>query len=195
MAAFGICLNCFSSNKAEKSRVRSHLSHLLIAVILSVIFAIAWIFFLISAADPFVNVSLAAQYVYAFFFAIHGVLLLILYTVRSPETRSEWVRIWYIFTCNKDTYHVRQTMSLSGENSTRGGTYLSNKSPLPLELEGGVQLKESSSLAAPEFTKGPDTSFTVENTPATTSEMVENEDIDEQKKLDLDEQPKASTHL
>ncbi|XP_064394599.1 deleted in malignant brain tumors 1 protein-like isoform X5 [Halichondria panicea] len=199
MATCGICLHCFSSsNEAKKSRVSSHLSHLLIAVILSVIFSVAWIFFLISVADSFVNVSVAAQYIYAIFFAVHSVLLLVLYAVRSPDTRSEWVRLWYILTCNKDTYHVRQT-ALSGEDSTRRGTYLSNKSPLPQELESGVQLKESSSLAAPEFTKGPDTSFTVENTLATTSEMVENEDIDEKKKLDsdhLDEQPnEPNTHL
>ncbi len=178
---------CFSNNQ-EKSRVSPHLSHLLVAVVLSILFTVAWTFFLISVADPLENVNVASQYIYAVFFAVHSIFLLVLHAVRSPETRMEWIRIWHTLTCNKDTYHVRQT-----ENSPPKEVYLSNKSTLSQELEGGMVLKEVSSVEATEFVKTPDTSLALENFTAT-HEMTEKEDL-EKKQIDFPEELNSSTHL
>lgn len=193
MVALYICSSCFSISQEEKSQIKLPLSNLLVAVTLSIFFTVAWIFFLISVADPLENVNFASQYIYAIFFAVHSILLLILYAVRSPDIRSEWVRMWYIFTCKKDIYHVRETAVLSTDNSQQKEIFLSNKSPQSQELERGIMLKESSSLVATEFVKAPDTSFFVENSTATSNEMTEKDD--EKKQINFHEEMNASTHL
>lgn len=190
-----LCAYYVSKDTSDQERASSQLSHIAIAAILYLFFGVAWVFVLISTVNPLSTLDVASQYIYAFFFAFHSILLLILHALRTPDTRAEWRRGWYTLTCRRDAYHVHLAKTLSGPDSPVTATYLSNRTATE-QLEGGMQLQEAATELAPEFVKRLDTGMTIENeyvVGPTSGEMQAEDDKQELDKLDT--LKKEDTHL
>lgn len=87
--------------KAARSRVQKYTAAL---CILSIFFAVAWVFALIGTRDVPMAVHEIAQYIFAVFITLHAVFTLILHTLRTPEVKQVWMRLWYLVTCKGQRY-------------------------------------------------------------------------------------------
>lgn len=92
--------------------------YLLIAVILSLLFGLGWVFGLIGTSSLPPGVSIPAQYLFSIFIGLQGILVFILHAIRSPDSREEWKRWWYSITCRAEQYRVFRTASITGTTST-----------------------------------------------------------------------------
>lgn len=116
--------------KAAKSRVQNYIA---VLAILSILFAVAWVFALIGTSDVATDVNEAAQYIFAVFIALHAVFTLILHTVRVPEAKQVWTHLWYLLTCKRDQYAPSRTYVTSEPTSRYRETELASRS-----FEGGA---------------------------------------------------------
>ena len=106
--------------------------YLFIAMVLSLLFGLGWVFGLIGTSSLPQGVSIPAQYLFGIFIGLQGVLVFILHAIRSPDSREEWKRWWYTITCRADQYRVFRTASITGATSTstarRENIYMTNAS-------------------------------------------------------------------
>lgn len=114
-----MCLGMSKASQALKSHTKKHI---LVAMILSILFTIAWVFGLIGMSDEPQRLHEPAQYIFAVFIALHAVVTLILHTFRSPDARESWTRLWYIVTCSRDKYSPKRTFD-TAEAEARLGRY------------------------------------------------------------------------
>lgn len=168
---FSIVRICRSSRrKSHEQHDRGHISTL---CILSLLFAVAWAFGLAGTSRGVAPLpSEVTQYVFAVFITLHGVFTLILHTLRSPEAKEVWAKLWYVLTCKRGTYSPGSTTkSRYGDRGDRGDTELSSQ---PFERKGQMPSDE-------DMRKDPSIGGVVVNTYVSTGNgggmtMVDNEE-------------------
>ncbi len=83
----------------EKQKMNKEYKKLAVIILtLSVLFGLGWAFGFLIPTDLHsdgVVVSTVAQYIFSILVGFHGVLIFILYCLRSPEVRQEWSR-WFV---------------------------------------------------------------------------------------------------
>lgn len=104
-----LCIPKVSSKPQQKearSRVQNYMA---VLTILSILFAVAWIFALIGTSDVAADVHEAGQYIFAVFITLHAIFTLILHTVRLSEAKGVWTHLWFLLTCKGDQYVPSRT--------------------------------------------------------------------------------------
>lgn len=108
--------------------------YLFIAMVLSLLFGLGWVFGLIGTSSLPQGISIPAQYLFSIFIGLQGVLVFILHAIRSPDSREEWKRWWYSITCRADQYRVFRAASITGATSTstarQENIYITNASAI-----------------------------------------------------------------
>ena len=111
---------------------------LFVALSLSVMFGLGWIFGLI-ASVPTAAVSIASQYIFSICIGLQGVFIFILHGVRSQDARRTWRRWFYrIFCCNKVPEYL---LTMSSPSNTLGRARSKKKKPSLREL--GLQRQKN----------------------------------------------------
>ena len=148
----------FSQGKFDAHR--SALFHNFTAMILSLIFGIAWAFgFLASSDDVSRGAYLTGQYLFSFLTLIHTILLLVLPLLRTNELREMIKRLWYTVTCRTQQYKFNESSAPTGrkvsyivrEEKAEEAITLENvedsgrreKVPLMNEVEGALPIETS----------------------------------------------------
>ena len=146
--------------------------HLVIAVLLSLLFGLGWAFGLIGTSSLPREVHLPAQYIFSIFMGIQGVLMFILHAVRSPDSREEWTRWWYIITCRSDSYYLKRHASVSVTRTTSGKAHVTSLEGSTVATGKSAAFDEDiplspkdtkDSIAGKEMEAAPQTATTVEN--------------------------------
>ena len=165
-----------SSSKLN-AELNNYLQHyVFIAAILSIVFAVAWLFALLGTSSISRNAHVAAQYIFSIMALIHSILTLLMHTLRSHEAKENWLKLWYIITGRRGEYTPSRTYA------TAGGQDL-----------GETELHQSQSIVQPKASAGdedtaplsPKVGQTVENvytmepnTPVAESKMmVDDEEV------------------
>lgn len=89
---------CRKQKLPGEKHTKEYKQLILIAVCLSVMFGLGWVFGLF-VAIPNPELSTVAQYLFAIFIGIHGVFIFFFHCLRSSEVRKEWRRRFFAVCC------------------------------------------------------------------------------------------------
>ena len=123
-----LCMHTKRVAASKQTSVKSMVAtHLLVAVVLSLLFGLGWAFGLIGTTSLPSAVHIPAQYIFSIFMGIQGVLIFLLHAVRSPDARDEWKKWWYTLTCRKSTYYLKRHVTYTVTNKSRQRTLESSE--------------------------------------------------------------------
>lgn len=162
--------------KEAKSRVRIYVA---VQAILSILFAVAWIFALVGGTRDVETLHEVGQYIFAVFIALHAVFTLILHTMRLKEAKEVWTHLWFLLS-KGDLYAPSKTYATDEPEHYRD-TELSSRS----YEGGGVVLSEEDVPFSPATEPEPSTSGVVENKYASTPTAADTIANGEREKEDL----------
>lgn len=171
-----------SQQKEVKSRAQNYVT---VVMILSIFFAIAWVFALVGTSDVDTIVHEVGQYMFAVFIALHAVFTLIFQFWRLKEAREVWTHLWYIVNCQRDQYAPQK--AISPKLQRYRDTELSVRS----HETQGVGLKDEAVPLSPAEESEPSTRGVVENkyiTGADDDDMTANGKEQEKQDLGGDEE-------
>ena len=156
-----LCRHSSAKTAGQRDNKSMVARYLLIAVILSLLFGLGWVFGLIGTSSLPRGVSIPAQYLFSIFIGLQGVLVFILHAIRSPDSRDEWKRWWYSITCRAEQYRVFRTASITGTTSTTrqeniystNATFITQSESFHLGTKAGLEAGEKQPLSLDEEKK------------------------------------------
>ncbi len=131
-----ICKHFRSLQSLNESSVRQKFrnikNNLIIAMCLSVVVGLGWGLGLLSTSSGLVELSFTFQVIFSIFVGSQGVLIFILYGLRSTEFRQIWIKLFSDCRSNTDNFVSSEKGSTNPrENSSTTGVELSSVSTLP----------------------------------------------------------------
>lgn len=155
-----LILSCVGKKSKRESTKTNLRNYIVVSVILSILFVVAWSFALAGTDSEISAVTQeVSQYIFAVFIALHAVFLLILHTIRSPHAQESWRSMWYTIRCKRNMYVTKRTFM------TNRDTELAFN---PVESTGMSLRGEDAPLAFKEMEVSPGHAHVVENTYITT---------------------------
>ena len=130
---------CRHANQSEKKdRKSAVLRQLFIAMVLSLLFGLGWVFGLLASHDLPAAVHVPSQYIFSIFVGLQGVLIFILHAVRSADARNEWKRWWYTLTCRSEKYRLVRRRTLASSQTPAASNATLRKANPPVTDDSSV---------------------------------------------------------
>ncbi len=109
---FSICKHFRNLQSLNGSSVRQRLrnvkKNLVIAVCLSIVLGLGWGLGLVSTSSGLVELSFTFQVIFSIFVGSQGVLIFILYGLRSADFRQTWIKLFSGCRSNTDNFVSRR---------------------------------------------------------------------------------------
>ena len=131
-----ICKHFRNLQSLNESSVRQQLrnvkKNLVIAMCLSVVLGLGWGLGLVSTSSGLVELSFTFQVIFSIFVGSQGVLVFILYGLRSADFRQTWIKLFSGCRSNTDNFVSSEKGSTNPrDNSSTVGVELSSMNTLP----------------------------------------------------------------
>ncbi len=131
-----ICKHFKNLQSLKESSVRQQLrnvkKNLVIAMCLSVVLGLGWGLGLLSTSSDLVKLSFTFQVIFSIFVGSQGVLVFILYGLRSADFRQTWIKLFCSCRSNTDNFVSSEKGSTNPrDNSSTVGVELSSMNTLP----------------------------------------------------------------
>ncbi len=113
-------------------QLRNFKKNLVIAMCLSVVLGLGWGLGLVSTSSGLVELSFTFQVIFSIFVGSQGVLIFIIYGLRSTEFRQTWIKLFSSCRSNTDNFVSSEKGSTNPrDNSSTVGVELSSMNTLP----------------------------------------------------------------